>query len=98
MNRFPDESTATAVGPFNCALVAAPPSPEYPGAPVPAIVEITPPDDTSRTRWFPVSAINRLPNESTATAAGLFNTAEMACPPSPANPAVPFPATVEIVP
>ena len=40
MYTFSDESKATAVGLLNTADVAAPPSPEYPFAPVPAIVKM----------------------------------------------------------
>ena len=39
-----------------------------------------------------------LPEESTATPVGLFSSAEIAALPSPANPAVPLPAKVVIVP
>ena len=40
MYTFPDESKSTPEGKFNSADVAAPPSPEYPNVPVPAMVEI----------------------------------------------------------
>jgi len=56
MYRFPAASTATATGELSVALVAALPSPEYPGVPFPATVLMLPPE-TLRTRWFAVSAI-----------------------------------------
>src|SRR5271154_916524 len=42
MYRLPEESTARPAGWFTCALVAAPPSPENPGIPVPAKVVMIP--------------------------------------------------------
>jgi hypothetical protein len=43
---------ATSVGAFSRAPVAAPPSPEKPGVPVPATVRMTPLGEILRTRWF----------------------------------------------
>ena len=59
-------SAITPCGPFNVALVAGPLSPDEPATPVPATVEIVPPE-ILRTRLFPVSAIYMLPEESTPT-------------------------------
>jgi len=71
-------------GEANSALVAAKPSPEKPEVPVPAIVEMTPVDAaTNRMRLLPVSAMYRLPEESTATALGKLSTAAVARHPSP---------------
>ena len=42
--------TATPLGFFSCALVPAPPSPESPGTPVPAIVVMMPAGVSLRTR------------------------------------------------
>ena len=53
---LPDESTATANGPFSSALVAAAPSPEKPAVPFPAIVEIVP-EETCRMRLLPASVM-----------------------------------------
>ena len=49
---------------------------------------------TRRMTLFPRSAIYKLPLESTARPAGEFRLADVAGPLSPANAAVPFPATV----
>ena len=47
------------------------------------MVLITPFGSTSRTTLLTVSAINRLPSTSTATACGVKNCADVAGPPSP---------------
>ena len=97
INRFPAASTATPLGPFNCADVAAPASPVKPAVPFPATVMIKCDDaSTRRTRLLPESAINRFPAMSMAMALGLLNFANVAGPLSPENPAVPSPATVVI--
>src|SRR5665213_2281490 len=90
MKRLPEASTATLVGVFRDAAVARPPSPENPPqaanvhtGPVPATVVIMPPGDTFRIRLFQLSAMNRLPEASTATPSGRFNDAAVAGPPSP---------------
>ena len=44
MYTLPDESNDTPHGPYNFALVAAPPSPLLPELPVPAIVVMIPVD------------------------------------------------------
>ena len=44
------------------------------------------------------SAMNTLPEESTATPVGVFNVAAVAGPPSPEEPAVPVPASVVMIP
>src|SRR5579884_951905 len=49
---------------------------------------------TSRTRQLPVSATNRSPLRSVATALGASSRASRAGPPSPPKPARPVPATV----
>src|ERR1035441_4104970 len=63
----------------------------------PATVVITPPE-TLRARELRTSAMYRLPAESTARPHGWFNSALMAGPLSPLNPAVPLPAVVVITP
>ena len=50
------------------------------------------PFETLRMRWLYVSAMYRLPAESTATPWGSLNWALVAGPLSPLKPAVPFPA------
>src|SRR3990172_6505759 len=70
-NTLPTPSTATPYGEFSWAPVAAPPSPENPGVPVPAMVLINPVTaSTRRTRWLAMSAMNTLPTPSTATPVG----------------------------
>ncbi len=101
MKRLPAASTATPVGEYSSALVAGPPSPERPKAPLPATVLMTPAGDTSRTRLLPWSAMKRSPAASTANPTGLparLSSAAVAGPPSPLKPRVPLPATVVIVP
>jgi hypothetical protein len=71
MKRLPDPSTAMPTGTESCALVAAPPSPEKPWVPLPAIVVMIPPAETLRIRLLPVSEMKRLPDPSTATPEGL---------------------------
>ena len=84
MYRLPAASTATPWGPFNCALAAGPPSPEYPVDPFPATVPMMAPlAETLRTRLLPKSAMYTLPEESTATPMGRFSCALAAAPPSP---------------
>ena len=67
-------------------------------APVPAIVVIVPPGDTTRTRALNVSPTYRLPSAPTAMPSASSSRAELAGPPSPANPGRPWPATVEMIP
>src|SRR5262245_53837858 len=98
MYKLPDASTTTATGELICAEVAGPPSPENPLAPVPATVRMMPSGVTFRTRWLLGSAMYRSPAVSTATSAMPLNCAEMAGPPSPAEPRAPVPATVVITP
>src|SRR5437868_4166582 len=100
MNRLPDPSTATPVGVHKLALVAGPPSPVKPSnLPPPATVVMTPAAaSTRRIRLLPLSAMNRLPDPSAATPAGLHTPALVAAPPSPLNPHVPLPATVVMTP
>src|SRR5689334_19999933 len=50
--KFPAGSVARAATPLNCALIAGPPSPEYPTIPVPATL-VTVPFDTFWMRAFP---------------------------------------------
>jgi hypothetical protein len=99
MNTLPAPSTATPCGDASHAAVPAIPSPLYPFTPSPAIVEMSPvPASTRRMRLLPRSAINTLPPASTATPYGWFNLAVVAAIPSLTNPALPFPAIVEIMP
>ena len=51
-----------------------------------------------RTRWLLESAMKTLPPPSTAISRGTFKLALVAGPPSPPNPATPFPATVVMMP
>src|ERR1035438_437679 len=97
MKRSPGESSINFQGKPNSALVAGPASPLNPSVPFPATVVMIP-SETLRTRRLPVSAMNKLPAESTATPQGLLNSALVAGPPSPVKPDVPFPATVLITP
>src|SRR5262252_9473471 len=97
MKRFPEASTASALGRENDAEVAGPPSPEYPSEPLPATVVMMPLADTFRIRSVP-SAMKRFPEPSTATAHGVDNDADVAGPPSPEYPGVPLPATVVMMP
>src|SRR5438552_1157649 len=53
---------------------------------------------TSRIRLLRESAKKRFPAPSTATPVGKHSRAEVAGPPSPLKPKLPFPATVVIVP
>ena len=99
MNRLPEASTAAPPGALSWAAVAGPPSPEKPNCPFPATVVITPvAASTRRMRSLESSAMNRLPEPSTATPRGLLSWAAVAGPPSPENPSLPFPATVVITP
>ena len=94
MYRFPAPSIATPSGEFRPALVAAPPSPPYPVAPVPATVVITAvPAATLRIRLFPVSAMYRFPEASNTAPCGLRSPPLVASPPS----FTPPPATVLII-
>ena len=84
------------MGSLNSALVAGPLSPLKPCVPFPATVVITP-FETLRMRLLTVSAMYRLPAESTATPAGRYNWALVAGPLSP-QASEPPPATVVITP
>src|SRR5579864_618378 len=66
----PAGSDANPHGKFNTDTTDGPPSPENPLSIVPAIVLITPEASTLRIRLLPQSAINRLPEPSTATSSG----------------------------
>src|SRR5690242_20704856 len=95
--RFPAESTPTDPGELRDALVAAPLSPANVAVPLPATVVRTP-LLSFRTRLLFWSAIYKLPALSNAMPDGEFNDALSAGPPSPANPDVPLPATVVMMP
>ncbi len=95
--KLPVLSSVIGNGLLNCACRAAPLSPAKPVAPVPAMVEIFPPL-TLRIRWLTESTINTVPEESTAMPPGKFRLAAVAEPPSPEKDALPFPATVVMVP
>jgi UDP-N-acetylmuramyl pentapeptide synthase len=90
------------VGRFNVsnwlAAFAAAVSPVYPVRRDPANVTIVPAGVTSRTELFAVSAMYRFPDLSNANPPGRFNWAALASPPSPEKPAIPFPATVVMIP
>ncbi len=85
------------------AEVAALPSPTPPGHwlnnPVPATVTMELPLAlTRRTRLLFVSAMNREPQKSNASAEGVLRSAAAAAPPSPPKPAVPVPANASMLP
>src|ERR1035438_6570248 len=98
MYRLPSESSARPVGPLSNADVAGPPSPPYPGPPVPAKVVITPWGEILRTTEFPESATYRSPEVSGAIPTGPSSDASTAGPPSPEYPGRPFPAMVVTIP
>ena len=69
---------------MNVASVAGPPSPEYPSAPVPAMVTMTPVSrSTRRMQWFIASAKYMLPAKSKAHMNGSLSRADAAASPSP---------------
>jgi hypothetical protein len=98
MYRPPSGPISRPFGLRRVAAVPGPPSPEKPSTPVPATVEIVPSGSTLRTRWEALSAMNRLPAPSRATAWGVLMAAAVAGPPSPFEAGTPVPATVVIVP
>src|ERR1041385_2197327 len=57
MMRLPAPSTATPEGWYSVPLVAAPPSPEWPWAPLPATVVMMPAGESLRIRLLPASAM-----------------------------------------
>jgi hypothetical protein len=84
MKRLPSLSTTTPLGSFNSALVAGPVLLlAQPRMPLPATVVISPEGVTSRTTSLSVSAMNRLPVESIATAPGHCSSAPRAPASSP---------------
>ena len=96
---LPAGSIKMPAGLFSSALVAAPPSPENPAVPVPAIVVIIP----VATVIFLIllldwSAKYTSPEGTTHTPTGVFTVAAVASPPSPVNDAVPVPARVLMIP
>src|ERR1017187_3100586 len=97
MKRLPRASTATPQGEFNCAVDAAPPSPEYAASPFPATVVIVPPGVILRMR-LPISERNVLPAATGATPGGLLSRADVAGRPSPESFDLPLRTTVEMVP
>lgn len=84
---------------MNSALVAGPPSPEKPRAPVPASVEMAPVAAVStRMRLLLLeSAMARSPLGRSARLVGLLSSAKTAAPPSPPKPWAPVPATVSTI-
>jgi hypothetical protein len=87
------------MGWLNRAAVAAPPSPLNPVTPVPATVMMIPLPCSHRTRSPKASATNTpLPSKAAATLCGPFSCALQPGPPSPLDPAAPFPTTVPMVP
>src|SRR5438309_1145031 len=79
----PSDATATALGPFKRAAVAAAPSPHAAvgvehATPVPATREITPPDVTFRTLLPWSSAIRNPPSGVGTAMAGLLSMALVA--------------------
>jgi hypothetical protein len=111
IKKLPAPFTDTRSGLFNNALVAAPLSPLFPAAPVPAIVVIIrgAPVSILRITLLSVSATYKLPFASMSRPSGQSKVALTAGPPSPerfprgtqptgAFPSGPSPATVEIMP
>ena len=100
MNRSPAALSAKPVGVVRLALVAGPPSPRRPVAPVPATVVMTPvPASIRRTRLLAESVKSRLPPPSTSIALGSDDSpALVAGSPSPLKPSTPVPASVEMSP
>jgi hypothetical protein len=111
IKKLPAPFTDTRSGERKVALVAGPPLPLNPAAPVPAIVVIMRgvPVSILRITLLSVSATYRLPLESMSRPSGQSKVALTAGPPSPerfppatqptgASPVGPSPATVEIVP
>src|SRR5271170_1938324 len=111
IKKLPAPFSETRSGEFRVALVATPPSPVFPAAPVPAIVVIMRgvPVSILRITLLSVSATYRLPAASMSRPSGQSKLALTAGPPSPerfppwtqpigASPSGPFPATVRIVP
>jgi hypothetical protein len=84
-NTLPAASSASAEGPENMALAAAPSA--KPATPVPARALTAPPGDTSRSLLFSVSATKAQPDAFTARPAGALKTAappaSVATPPPP---------------
>src|SRR6185437_2942101 len=94
----PSAVTATPAGTWSWASVAGPSSPLLPAVPVPAPRVIPPAADTFRTTLFWKSTIRNPPSAVTATPTGTWSWALVAGPSSPLLPAVPVPATREIMP
>jgi hypothetical protein len=79
--------------------VAGPPLPVSPQMPVPATVVMMPvAAETLRTAQLLVSAMNRLPERSTAIPVGKSSLALLAGPWSPVYPVAPVPAIVVMMP
>ncbi len=95
MYRLPAGSVTTSFAWRSPALAANPPSPPLPP---PATVVMMPLAATRRTRLLPVSAMIRFPALSNVRRCGWLNSALVAGPPSPEDPAVPLPATVVMMP
>src|SRR5438105_13617107 len=104
---IPAGSTHTPSGALRLAAIAGPPSPAYAAVPLPATVVMIPgvpvgtPGGraaTLRIRWFPVSAMYRLPAPSAAAPCGNESCAVVAGPPSPLYAAPPAPAKKVTVP
>src|SRR4051794_13160003 len=83
MRNPPSGVAATRVGRERQALVAGPPSPQYPSRPLPATVEILPSGVTRRTRSWKGCAIYRLPSRPRERPWGWKTAAARADPPSP---------------
>ncbi len=95
--RSPEASTAMPLQGSDAgkifALVAGPPSPVSPHAPVPATVWTNPPVVTLRITQAKGSATKNPPPGGARSALGYPNCALVAGPPSPVVPLVPVPAT-----
>ena len=97
MSSAPVGVTATPSGKESWAAIAGPPSPDRPPE-VLATVVMTPARDTRRIRSFCLSAMRKPPSARAATPLGRSSSADVAKSLSPANPGVPAPAAVTIVP
>ena len=100
MYSLPVKSTVIALAEASAALLAVPLSPLKPQVPFPAMVVMMP-LDTLRMRFSELSAMYKLPAESTAMPIGLASEAFVARLPSPLLAPIcelPLPVTVVIVP
>jgi hypothetical protein len=81
---LPSASTPGRADASTGNVQAGAPSPDDAATPSPSTVVMTPvPASTRRTRWLPVSAMNRSPLGASAIAVGAYSSAAVAARPSP---------------